>query len=248
MSKRFQDKVVVITGGAGVIGSTTAKMFLQEGAKVVLSDISKQAKSYVGEWQQEGFDCTYVPADVTNYQQVEALIQSAVEAYGRIDILFTSAGLHSDSPCHELEPEVWDRMLAVNLSGTFYANKFAIRQMLKQGGGVIVNSGSIYSILGRADLTAYSAAMGAIRTMSRSVAVTYADKNIRVNTVCPGTIDSAAARELTGKTKDELIAEHPVGRLGTPEEVGKCVLFLASEKASFVSGAELVVDGGYKTK
>ena len=120
--------------------------------------------------------------------------------------------------------------------------------MLKQGGGTIVNSCSVFGIVGAEGLTGYAAAMGAVKTMSRSIAVTYADKGIRVNSVCPGTIDSPTVGELTGKSKQELIADHPAGRLGTPEEVAKCVLFLASDKASFVSGTELVMDGGYKAQ
>ncbi len=248
MRNRFQDKVVVITGGAGSVGSCTAKMFLQEGAKVVLADSSKQAQSYIADWKQEGYDCTFISTDVTDYHQVEALIKSTVDLYGRVDVLFTAAGLHHDNPCHELTPENWDQLIAVNLSGTFYANKYAIVQMLKQGSGTIVNSCSVFGIVGAEGLTGYAAAMGAVKTMSRSIAVTYADKGIRVNSVCPGTIDSPTVGELTGKSKQELIADHPAGRLGTPEEVAKCVLFLASDKASFVSGTELVMDGGYKAQ
>lgn len=247
MSKRFQDKVVLVTGAAGMIGRATCKAFLDEGAKVVLSDSSKHGNSVATEWQQEGYNCFFVQADVSRPEEVEALVRQSIEKYGRIDVLFTAAGVHSDDPCDKLTPGAWERLIGVNLSGTFYCNKYVIQQMLRQGGGVIVNSGSVYSQIGMQDLTGYSAAMGGIATMAKSIALTYAERNIRVNTVCPGTIDSPTVGELTGKTRAELIAEHPIGRLGQPEEVAKCVLFLASDKASFVSGAELSVDGGYQS-
>lgn len=246
--KRFENKVVVVTGGAGIIGKVTGRAFLDEGAKVVFADASKQGSTDVKELQKEGYDCLFVHCDVSKSEEVKALMKAAAEQYGRIDILFTAAGIHTDKPCAELSTKEWSNIVGVNLSGTFFANKYALKQMLKQDGGVIINSGSVYSLVGMSGLTGYSATMGGIKTMSQSLAVTYAANNIRVNTVCPGTIDSPTVGELTGKTREELIAEHPIGRLGSPEEVARCVLFLASDKASFVSGAELLIDGGYKSK
>ena len=248
MSKRFEDKVVVITGGAGVVGSVAAKMFLEEGAKLVLSDISKQGGTLAGEWIKAGYDCLFVQTDISSEEDVRRLMDAAVEKYGRIDVLFTASGIYDDDPCVELTTEKWERMLRVNLSGTFFSNKYALIQMLRQGRGAIVNSCSVYSLIGLPNITAYSATMGGIKAMSQSLAATYSHRGIRINTVCPGTIDTPRVGALTGQTREELIQDHPIGRLGRPEEVAKCVLFLASDKASFVSGAELVVDGAYRSK
>lgn len=248
MRRRFENKVVVVTGGAGAVARTTIRMFLQEGAKVVIADISKMGRSEASELQKEGFDCIFVQTNVSKAEQVERLFDKTVKKYGKVDIVYAAAGVDNDDCVHELTEEAWEDLISVNLTGTFYTNKYAIKHMLKQGGGNIINSGSIYSIVGMKDLTGYSAAKGGIKTMTQSLAVTYAPKNIRINTICPGEIDTPTVTALTGKTRDELIAEHPIGRLGEPEEVAKCVLFLASDAASFISGAELVVDGGYNTK
>lgn len=248
MKKRFEDKVVVITGAAGVIGSVTAELFLGEGAKVVLSDVSKQGDTLAGEFRQKGYECVFVRADVSSEAEAAGLMSAAVSHFGRIDVLFTASGIYDDDPCAELSAEKWDRMLRVNLSGVFFTNKHAIIQMLKQGRGAIVNSCSVYSLIGLPNLTAYSATMGGVKTMSQSLAATYSHRGIRVNTVCPGTIDTPRVGALTGQTREELIKDHPIGRLGRPDEVARCVLFLASDKASFVSGAELVVDGAYRSK
>ncbi len=247
MEKRFMDKVVVVTGG-GQVGGTAARMFLEEGARLVLGGRPGRSRELVEDWQARGWDCRFVPTDIARAEDVEALMNRCVEEYGRIDVLFTAAGIYEDRPCAELPLDIWERVLSVNLTGTFLANKYALIHMLAQGKGVIVNSCSVYSLIGLPNLTAYTATMGGIRSMSQSIAATYSHLGIRVNTVCPGTIDTPRVRALTGLTQSELIAEHPVGRLGRPEEVAKCVLFLASDKASFVSGAELVVDGAYRSK
>lgn len=245
---RFENKVVVVTGGAGAVAQATIRLFLEEGAKVVLSDISKLGKSVAEQFRSEGYDCTFVRTDVTKPEEVEELFEKAVLAYGKVDVVFAAAGMNSDEPAHELSNENWQQLIDVNLSGTFYTNKYAIIQMLKQGGGAIVNCSSVFGILGMHDLTGYTAAKGGVIALTKTLAVTYADKNIRVNVVCPGSIDTPTVCALTGKTRDELISKHPIGRLGRPDEVAQCVRYLASDRASFISGAELVVDGGYSTK
>ena len=248
MTKRFEDKVVVITGAAGVIGSVAADLFLKEGARLVAADLSRQGGTLVSQWTKEGYDCLFVQTDISSENEVKKLMEAAVEKYGRIDVLFTASGIYDDDPCVELSAEKWDRMLRINLSGTFFANKYALIQMLGQGSGSIVNSCSVYSLIGLPNITAYSATMGGIKAMSQSLAATYSHLGIRINTVCPGTIDTPRVGALTGLSRDELIEQHPIGRLGRPEEVAKGVLFLASDKASFVSGAELVIDGAYRSK
>lgn len=245
---RFTDKVVLITGAAGAVGYATTKCFLEEGAAVVLSDVSKLGLSRAKELQEQGYKCRFIAADVTDEQQVISLIEQTVALYGRLDILYTGAGTNADDKADRLSAEAWKILLDTNLTGTFYTNKYAIRQMLEQGGGIIVNSGSIYGSVGTADLTGYSAAKGGVQSMSKSLAVTYVGSNIRINCVSPGAIETPTVTALTGKTEAELIAEHPIGRLGRPDEVAKCILFLSSDEASFISGAVLAVDGGYRTK
>lgn len=246
--KRFDHKVVVVTGAAGAVGLATARRFLEEGATVVLVDLSKLGMSYTKELQEAGYPCAFVQTDISDESQVSAMFQKVIAEYGRVDILFAGAGANADDRADQLSRNAWQVLIKTNLSGTFYTNKHAIIQMLKQGEGVIVNAGSIYGSVGTADLTGYSAAKGGVQSMTKSLAVTYAPENIRINCVSPGAIETPTVTALTGRTKEELIAEHPIGRLGKPEEVASCVLFLCSEKASFISGAVLAVDGGYTTR
>lgn len=245
---RFQDKVVLITGAAGAVGYAAAKCYLEEGAKVILSDISKLGLSRAKQLQEKGHECYFISADITNEQQVAELVDKTVERYGRLDIVFVGAGSNADDRADRLSKECWQTLIDTNLTGTFYTNKYAIAYMLRQGSGIIVNSGSVYGSVGTTDLTGYSAAKGGIQSMTKSLAVTYAADNIRINCVSPGAIETPTVTALTGKTEAELIAEHPIGRLGRPEEVAKCILFLSSDEASFISGAVLAVDGGYQTR
>lgn len=245
---RFENKIVIVTGAAGAVGSAAAKCFLEEGATVVLSDISKLGLSKTKELQGQGYQCVFIQADLTDDEQVKDLFEQTVSQYGRVDILFAGAGANADDRADRLSINEWHTLIESNLSATFYTNKYAIEHMLRNGGGAIVNSGSVFGSLGMTDLTGFSAAKGGIQSMTKSLAVTYASKNIRINCVSPGSIATPTVTALTGKTEAELIDDHPIGRLGSPEEVAKCVLFLASEEASFISGAILAVDGGYMTK
>lgn len=245
---RFENKIVVITGAAGAVGSATAECFLEEGATVVLTDISKLGLSKTKELQEKGYKCTFIQADMTDEEQVKDLFDQTISKYGRVDILFAGAGANADDRADRLSGSAWRTLIESNLSATFYTNKYAIEHMLHQGSGAIVNSGSVYGSLGMTDLTGFSAAKGGIQSMTKSLAVTYASDNIRINCVSPGSIATPTVTALTGKTESELIADHPIGRLGRPEEVAKCILFLAGEQASFISGAVLAVDGGYMTK
>ncbi len=238
----------MITGSAGAVGYETAKCFLDEGAKVVLVDMSKLGLSRAKQFQAEGYDCIFIQADVSDEEQVVALFDQAVAKYSKVDILYAGAGANTDDKADTLSIGAWEVLVHSNLTATFLTNKHAIIQMLKQGGGAIVNSGSIYGTVGHADLTGYTAAKGGIQSMTKSLAVTYAASAIRVNCVSPGAIETPTVTALTGKTTQELIDEHPIGRLGRPEEVAKCILFLCSDEASFISGAILSVDGGYTTK
>ncbi len=214
MEKRFMDKVVVVTGG-GQVGGTAARMFLEEGARLVLGGRPGRSRELVEDWQARGWDCRFVPTDIARAEDVEALMNRCVEEYGRIDVLFTAAGIYEDRPCAELPLDIWERVLSVNLTGTFLANKYALIHMLAQGKGVIVNSCSVYSLIGLPNLTAYTATMGGIRSMSQSIAATYSHLGIRVNTVCPGTIDTPPGQGLDradSKRADRRASGRPPGK------------------------------------
>jgi NAD(P)-dependent dehydrogenase (short-subunit alcohol dehydrogenase family) len=195
---------------------------------------------------EKGLDSFFVQTDVSNEDAVIRMVGNTVRRYGRLDVLFANAGVASDGPTDQIDYEVWQKTIQVNLSGVFLCNKHAIKQMLAQGdGGSIVNCGSVHSFVGKARVAAYASAKGGVHMLTRSSAAAYAANGIRVNTVCPGYIETSLISGLKEEMVRYLQAQHPIGRMGTTEEVGKAVLFLASEDASFITGASLLVDGGY---
>ncbi|KKC45912.1 MULTISPECIES: SDR family NAD(P)-dependent oxidoreductase [Paenibacillus] len=239
---RFKDKVVVVTGGASGIGEATARRFAAEGASVVIADFSEHGQA-VADSLEAGL---FVRTDVTREDQVQAMVEQTVAKFGRLDILFANAGIAHDAPADKLASDAWQKTIDINLSGVFLCGKYALQQMLKQGGGgAIVNCGSIHSHVGKAGVTAYAAAKGGVKLLTQSMAADYAGKGIRVNAVCPGYIDTPLIGGRSEAVTDHLVGLHPMGRLGKPEEVAAAVLFLASDDASFVTGASLLVDGGY---
>ncbi|MCY1283546.1 Dihydroanticapsin 7-dehydrogenase [compost metagenome] len=243
---RFQDKVVIVTGGASGIGAATAAAFAAEGAKLVIADFAEeQGRATTERLAAGGAEALFIRTDVTDSASVQYMVAAAVERFGRIDVLFANAGIGSAAPIDLLAEADWQRMLDVNLTGVFHCNKYVIRQMLEQGGGAVINCGSVHSHVGKAGVTAYAAAKGGVKVMTQSLAADYAAKGIRVNLVCPGYIDTPLLQVVPPEIKQALIGEHPIGRLGRPDEVAKAVLFLASDDASFVNGASLMVDGGY---
>lgn len=174
------------------------------------------------------------------------MVEQTVKRYGKLNIMYANAGIAKDAPADQLSFEDWKHTLDINLSGVFLCNKYAIKQMLLQGdGGAIVNCGSIHSHVGKARVTAYAAAKGGVKLLTKSTAIAYAARGIRINAVCPGYIDTPLIAELSEEAKKYLTGLHPIGRLGKPEEVAKAVLFLASDDASFITGTSLMVDGGY---
>ncbi|WP_409341926.1 SDR family NAD(P)-dependent oxidoreductase [Paenibacillus sp. MBLB4367] len=243
---RFKDKVAIVTGGASGIGEVTVRLFAAEGAKVVIADFAERGKELSDRLNAEGGDTLFVKTDVTKEDEVKAMIEGTAAKYGKVDILFANAGIAKDAPAHELSFEAWQRTIDINLTGVFLCDKYAIEQMLKQGtGGAIVNCGSIHSHVGKAGVTAYSSAKGGVKLLTQTLGITYAKSGIRVNAVCPGYIDTPLIAGRNEAINEHLIGLHPMGRLGRPEEVAKTVLFLASDDASFVTGASLLVDGGY---
>ncbi|OCT11885.1 short-chain dehydrogenase [Paenibacillus pectinilyticus] len=243
---RFQNKIVIVTGGASGIGEETARLFAVEGAKVVIADFSDRGSIVSEELNAQGHDSLFVKTDVTKESDVQTMIQETVKAYGKLDILFANAGIANDAPAHKLSYELWQKTIDINLSGVFLCDKYAIEQMLLQGtGGAIVNCGSIHSHVGKSGVTAYAAAKGGVKLLTQSLGVTYGKEGIRVNAICPGYIDTPLIAGRNEALNEHLISLHPVGRLGRPDEVAKAVLFLASDDASFITGTSLLVDGGY---
>jgi len=243
---RFEQKVVIVTGGASGIGEATATLFAEEGAKVVIADFSDSGQQVSNALNERGLDTYFTKTDVTKEYEVIRMVNETIQKYGRLDILFANAGIAKDAPTHQLDFEVWQRTINVNLSGVFLCNKHAITQMLQQGGGgAIVNCGSVHSHVGNGSAPAYASAKGGVDLLTKSSAAAYSSHGIRVNTVCPGYIDTPLIGGLNEEVVNHLKRLHPIGRLGTPKEVAKAVLFLASDDASFITGTSLLVDGGY---
>lgn len=241
----FKNKVVIVTGGASGIGEASAKLFAEHGAQVVIADFSDHGQAVADALSKQGTKSLFVKTDVTDTTAVQRMVDQTVAAFGRIDVLFANAGIAADGPIDQLSEAAWDRTIGINLTGVYLCDKYVIAQMLKQGGGAIVNCGSIHSHVGKQGVTAYAAAKGGVKLLTQTLAIDYGARGIRVNAVCPGYIDTPLLKDLPAEAKQALEKLHPMGRLGRAEEVARTVLFLASDDASFVNGASLLVDGGY---
>jgi 3-oxoacyl-[acyl-carrier protein] reductase len=250
---RLIDKVVLITGSGSGIGRATAVLFAREGARVVVADRDpKGGQETVETIRAAGGQASFVQVDVSREADCARMVQATVDAHGRLDVLHNHAGiLHPhDGPITELSEQTIDETFAINCKGMLFTAKYAVRQMIKQGGGVIVNTGSDLAFIGLANLTAYTASKGAVVAVTRTLAVELAPHNIRVNAVCPGftysnmNVEMAKNVELMGEMKKDYL----IKRLGRPEDVANAVLYLASDESSFTTGACLVVDGGHTIK
>jgi meso-butanediol dehydrogenase/(S,S)-butanediol dehydrogenase/diacetyl reductase len=246
---KLDAKIAIVTGGGSGIGEATAKLFAAEGARVIIADIDDRAGNRVA--SEIGAAAIFHQADVGNPADVENLIKSAVDHFRRLDVLFNNAFASTFGPIGETPIDGWQKTLSVTLSGVFYGMRFALPQMVAQGGGVIVNTASISGLGGDYGAGAYNAAKAGVINLTRAAAIEYARKNIRVNAVCPGVIATPAVLNgLIARSRDPQRARrraeecHPMGRLGRPEEIAKVVLFLASDDASFMTGSAVVVDGG----
>jgi NAD(P)-dependent dehydrogenase (short-subunit alcohol dehydrogenase family) len=244
---RFTDKVVLITGAASGIGRAAALAFAAEGARVAILDRSADALGAVqASLKNEGSEALTMACDVSSPDQVDGAIKQVVDSFGRLDIAFNNAGVENKAaPVHEIDLAEWDRILGINLRGTFLCMKHELAQMVKQGGGVVVNTSSGAGIRGVAGGAAYAASKHAIIGLTRSAALDYAKHNIRVNAVLPGNIETPMMDRFTGGDIQKAIDLEPVGRLGKPAEIAEAVLWMASDLGGFVTGAATVIDGGW---
>lgn len=236
-------KVALVTGAGSGIGRATALAYAGAGAKVLVTDIHDEtARETAESIASAGGTATVLRTDVSRARECEAMVARALEQYGRLDIACNNAGIGGEqAPTGELSVEGWDQVIAVNLSSTFYCMKYEIAAMLRSGGGAIINMGSILSKVGFAGAAAYVAAKHGMLGLTRTAALEYASQGIRVNVVGPAFIRTP----LISGFEEAVLPKHPIGRLGTPEEVAALVLFLSSDQSSFVTGGYYAVDGGY---
>lgn len=245
----LSSRVAIVTGASSGIGRAIALAYAGAGAKVVVSDISSAGgEETVGLIRKAGGTATFIAADVSRPQDCESLVARTVAEYQRLDIACNNAGIGGDIlPTADYPLQAWDRVIGVNLSGVFYCMKYQIPQMLKTGGGAIVNMASILGAVGFAGAPAYTAAKHGVLGLTKAAALEYGSQGIRVNSVGPAFIHTPMIAPLEGDdaTRQQLVAQHPIGRLGQPEEVAALVLWLSSPAASFATGAYYPVDGGF---
>lgn len=253
---RFAGKAVLVTGGGSGIGAATARAFAREGARVMVADVSEErGRETADAIRAAGGEAVTVAGDVSREADAERMVEATVSSFGRIDVLFNNAGILIEKPVHELTEEEWDRVLGVNLKGVFLVSKHAVPHMMRQRAGVIVNTGSVNSLVADPGDPAYCASKGGVALLTKSMALDYAAYGIRVNAVCPGWVETrmfaqeAATRGLTVEQyRQKAGDEQPIGRVGTPEEIAEAVLFLASDASSYMTGALLVIDGGISAR
>ncbi len=255
--KRLEGKVAAVTGGANGLGEAIALRLGEEGAAVALLDRDEQrGREVAAQLQERGIRALFATADVTSEDQVRAALDQVAKELGGLHVLVNNAGIEgANQPTHELPLQEWERVMAVNVTGVFLCTKHAIPHLRAAGGGSIVNISSIYGIVGGGDVPPYHAAKGAVRTMSKNDALTYAPDRIRVNSLHPGFVFTAMVKRHAQHSglpeeavRQHLDSLHPLGGTGTPDDIAWGVVYLASDQARWVTGSELVIDGGYTAR
>ena len=248
---RLADKVCVITGGGGGMGRVAALMFAQEGAKVVVAEVSQEAgDGTVQAVTDAGGQASAVETDVSKEDDARAMVQHAIDTYGRIDVLYNNAGIMpaADRSVVDTDVAIWDKVMAVNVRGVFLGCKFAIPRMVEQGSGSIINIASFVALLGcSVPQDAYTSSKGAILSLTRSLAVQFGPNGVRSNAICPGPVETPLLMDWLVKDEEAKrirLARNPTGRFGKPEEIVNMALYLASDESRWTNGASLVVDGG----
>jgi NAD(P)-dependent dehydrogenase (short-subunit alcohol dehydrogenase family) len=252
----YDDKSVIVTGGALGIGRACAIEFAREGAHVTVADINAQAgRSTLEAIAAVGHPGHLVIGDLAQARECQRVVRETVERFGGLDVLFNNVGiqpLESYLNVEDTTEEMWDRILDVNLKSYFLMSKYAIPEIRRRGGGVIINTASVQGLQSQKGVPAYAASKGGVLSLTRQMALDYAAEHIRVLAICPGTIDTEMVRASAGREPDGLHAAlerygrtHPLGRIGTGEDIANLVIFLASDKASFMTGEYVCIDGGY---
>lgn len=243
--KTLEGKVAIVTGAASGIGEAIVHKFAKEGAKVVIADINEEAGKKLQE--EIGKDSIFVKSDSSSVEDNKELVEKAVQHFGRLDIAINNAGIGGESaPVGESNPEIWDRVIALNLSGVYYGMRYQIPAMLQNDGGSVINMASILGSVGSPNTAAYSAAKHGVVGLTKSAALEYGNQQIRINSIGPGYIDTPLLeKHLSKEQLDGLRELHAMKRLGKAEEVAELALWLASDKSSFSTGGYYLVDGGY---
>jgi NAD(P)-dependent dehydrogenase (short-subunit alcohol dehydrogenase family) len=247
---RLDNKVALITGAGSGIGRATAELFAKEGARVAVADYNPEgAQNTVRSITDKGGQAIFVQADVSKAADAERMVKTAIDTYGRLDILHNNAGIFvRPTPAHELTEDVWDRVFDTNIKGVWLGCKYAVPELIKAGGGAIVNTASMAGIRGRPYTTAYCASKGAVVLFTKTLAIELAPYNIRVNCICPGAVNTPLIHNL-GITQEQaatqVLNDQPIARFAQPEEIAQAVLYLACEsESSYVTGHALQIDGG----
>ncbi len=249
---KLVDKAAIITGGNSGIGKATAILFAREGARVCITGRNeKRCREVVSEITDTGGEAFFVIADVRIPDECQKTVEATLETFGRLDILFNNAGVYFPDNAVDCPEEDWDLTIDINLKGTFLMSKFVLPHMIEQRSGVIINNGSGWGIVGGKQAVSYCASKGGVVLMTKAMAIDHARQGIRVNCLCPGDVltpmleEDARMRELSWEDYHaQAVAQRPMGRIGTSEEIAKAALFLASDDSSFMTGANLVIDGG----
>lgn len=252
---KLTNRVAIVTGAGSGIGEATARLFAREGAQVLVVDWNREAgERTTAAIQTAGGKAQYHYADVSNAQNVQGMVEAALDSYENLHILVNNAAVQIMASLVETTEEVWDRIQSVNLKGVFLGCKYAIPAMIRSGGGSIVNIASILGFVGDPDLAAYCAAKGGVIALTKVAALTYGHQGVRVNCICPGDVNTPLVEAYFGKDPDpqrlrhEVSSKYALRRIATPDEIAEAVLFLASGGSSFITGSTLVVDGGLTVK
>ncbi|AUI53378.1 short-chain dehydrogenase [Arthrobacter crystallopoietes] len=242
----LEGKTAVVTGGASGIGEAIARTLAAEGAAVVIGDVDRRAESVSASINCDGGRAYFVQADVTDETSVAVLMDAALATFGSLDVLVANAGIaEQKAPVHELDLAAWRRVIDIDLTGVAVCNKYAAGQMVRSGGGSVINMASILAHVGQANSQAYSAAKAGVVNFTRSAALTYAQQGIRFNCVSPGYVDTPLVAALPIETRAQMLTRQPIGRLARPAEIANVVAFLASDRSSIITGACINADGGY---